>query len=1007
MSIIKAKLHPPLMNFSEIYRSDIIDRIESKRDSSLFVVTGSPGSGKTTIVYQFLHKIKAPYIWYTLDENDNDPMIFSKYLVHAIESKGIIFDKTFDKSNIYEVLNFILNYFEDNHSKELYIVFDEYNFITNNDINEAIYQILKYSSKNLHIIIISNTRPNFDVSRFVLKNKALLVTNKELRLTEDEIAYLFELNGLKISKGEVKRIRQLTEGWLSGVILILRNYNNEEGKISERVSQLVDYFKFQVLEKLSENEKRVLETASLFGVFSPDLIRFVSGVKNAREVIEKLNKYNVFIEKIDENEYKLNNMFANYLRGMLEKNKQMAFLYEKAGDYFNGSDNERAIEYYVKSEKIDKLASIMDKLVDSNYLNRNYNRVKKWIDNFNWNSLVDFPNLLHLKLLTARYSRDYELFDKINEVFSNKYRNTRYYYLSLYEQSIDLFDRGELEKSEKLIRSVINNIKKTDNLFFSAYNVLGNIYIQKKEDEKAKQYFLIGEKAAYESGYMELYNIIKMNRLLPEIEKGNIEYAEKEISEIVKKIDKMINFAPLLLFAKIKFMKNEINKGIGYAKKALKLAKKNNYKYGIIQSLNILTFGYIYKKRIDKASSIANSAFKIAYANKDTNVYKDAFFNRLLIEILANNYEMAKNILNMTTEEEFKEYDDSLTYFVYKNLVLYKLGDISEKEIKFEKNFNGGLSKTDPEYFIYRWLKAIKKGSIYTLEDYQNEISKMVEINPYTFNEVTTINELIWKNCLKDKRDSTKNKYKKIRLYIMRDENISIESNGELQVIKFSSKIAKNLFLYFVFNKNEVIARDKIIDDFWGDKDYNLAGHLLRDYIYMIKKAFGEKVIQYKNKGYLLSESINWEIDYYRAKEYLHKGEILKDRKESLKAIDAIKKGLSMFKHIPLKNSYYNWSMIIRNEIEELIFRNNIYLTDIYINIGEYSEAEKILYNMKKLYPLEEVVYQWLMKLYYKEGRKDRLNKVYNELEETYKRELDLLPTEKSKMLYIKLFNNI
>ncbi|NIA23621.1 MAG: hypothetical protein GWP03_05640 [Proteobacteria bacterium] len=90
-----------------------------------------------------------------------------------------------------------------------------------------------------------------------------------------------------------------------------------------------------------------------------------------------------------------------------------------------------------------------------------------------------------------------------------------------------------------------------------------------------------------------------------------------------------------------------------------------------------------------------------------------------------------------------------------------------------------------------------------------------------------------------------------------------------------------------------------------------------------------------------------------------------------------------------------------------MIFRNSIYLADMYIDIGEYSEPEKILYNMKELYPLEALVYQWLMKLYYKEGRKDKLKKIFSELEETYKRKLDLLPTGKSRMLYRKLFNSI
>lgn len=84
--------------------------MEYQKNNSLFVVIDSPRIEKTTVVFRVFLKNKTPYILYNLD--DNDPKIFSKYLVYAIESKGITIDKTVDRVNIYEAFNFTLNYFE-------------------------------------------------------------------------------------------------------------------------------------------------------------------------------------------------------------------------------------------------------------------------------------------------------------------------------------------------------------------------------------------------------------------------------------------------------------------------------------------------------------------------------------------------------------------------------------------------------------------------------------------------------------------------------------------------------------------------------------------------------------------------------------------------------------------------------------------------------------------------------------------------------------------------------
>jgi DNA-binding SARP family transcriptional activator len=80
-------------------------------------------------------------------------------------------------------------------------------------------------------------------------------------------------------------------------------------------------------------------------------------------------------------------------------------------------------------------------------------------------------------------------------------------------------------------------------------------------------------------------------------------------------------------------------------------------------------------------------------------------------------------------------------------------------------------------------------------------------------------------------------------------------------------------------------------------------------------------------------------------------------------------------------------------------------MVNIYINTGEMEKAENALIDLKFKFPLEEIVYQQMMNLYLKQGRKGRIRKVYNELRDKFAQELSLNPTEKTENLYRTLIS--
>jgi LuxR family maltose regulon positive regulatory protein len=51
------------------------------------LVTANAGSGKTTLVADFLRKQERPYVWYQLDHTDADPAVFLGYLAGVMRHR--------------------------------------------------------------------------------------------------------------------------------------------------------------------------------------------------------------------------------------------------------------------------------------------------------------------------------------------------------------------------------------------------------------------------------------------------------------------------------------------------------------------------------------------------------------------------------------------------------------------------------------------------------------------------------------------------------------------------------------------------------------------------------------------------------------------------------------------------------------------------------------------------------------------------------------------------------
>ena len=88
LTLIRTKLQPPRLPADLVRRRRLMDRLQAGLDRKLTLISAQAGAGKTTLLVQWLADAECthPSAWLSLDEHDNDLLVFVSYLIGALRT---------------------------------------------------------------------------------------------------------------------------------------------------------------------------------------------------------------------------------------------------------------------------------------------------------------------------------------------------------------------------------------------------------------------------------------------------------------------------------------------------------------------------------------------------------------------------------------------------------------------------------------------------------------------------------------------------------------------------------------------------------------------------------------------------------------------------------------------------------------------------------------------------------------------------------------------------------
>src|SRR5437868_12442384 len=389
---LRTKLLPPRPAPALLPRPRLIERLVANLVHPITLVAANAGSGKTTLVADFVRTHARQYVWYQLDHTDADPSVFLGYLAHGIRQHVAEFGAAtlaYLQQSAAEVaqqperaVDVLLNEVLDLVDQQMIVVLDDYHHLgTETSVHRVVDRLLAYLPDLIHVIIISRDVPPLALARMRTQASLAVIDRQELLFTDEETQQLFRnVFDLELTPEQLSEYRERTHGWITALQLIRQvaqrqalakgAHEGTQPDLAEILRQserdIFDYFAEEVFADEPEDVQQFLLRISLLDRVETGVCVQLYKDANCRAVLPALVRRNVFLTVASDErgvEYRLHPLFRSFLRRRLRSELGRAGLaaeHRRCADYFLEQEAwEQAIRHLLEAEDFERAAKVI------------------------------------------------------------------------------------------------------------------------------------------------------------------------------------------------------------------------------------------------------------------------------------------------------------------------------------------------------------------------------------------------------------------------------------------------------------------------------------------------------------------------------------------------------------------------------------------------------------------------------------------------------------------------
>jgi LuxR family transcriptional regulator, maltose regulon positive regulatory protein len=538
-SLVDSKLHAPRLSAQHVPRLRLIERLDKHRDRPLTLVCAPAGSGKSTLLSEWVSAMSTPTAWVSLDEGDNELIVFLTYVLAAMRS--MFPTRRFATPDLMqalalpplEALATSLSNDLDQIESDFLLVLDDYHVITNPQIDQLLFHLLQHPPRKIHLAIATRADPTWPLATFRARGQLTELRFADLQFTAEESA-AFLRNALDdaIDQDLITVLHAESEGWAAGlqlISLIMASDDGERPRLSDALGTSEDIGSFLLAEVFTRQspvtQNRLLQL-SILGRFCAPLCEAVCNhavtadepAAWGKQFLTDLEHRNLFVIALDAHRefFRFHHLFRRFLAERLLEHfdpEQIAALHQRASGWFAAQGLvEEALDHALAAGDISAAANLVAKHRHDLYDREQFARLTRWLRLLPTEVKEHNPELLlaeaRIATMNWRFTEAAVLLDHADKALADAPLDETQSEIAAGELAVlrgvlDLWDGNPKRLVSGLQRALEQLPRSASHLRGLAHMGIAAGYWQLGDSSKAKAY--VAEQVATTSFHLPLY----------------------------------------------------------------------------------------------------------------------------------------------------------------------------------------------------------------------------------------------------------------------------------------------------------------------------------------------------------------------------------------------------------------------------------------------------------------------------------------------------------------------
>jgi LuxR family maltose regulon positive regulatory protein len=332
-ALLATKVRVPRPRADLLSRPRLLTRLDNAVDRDLTLVSAPAGFGKTSLLIEWARGTHRRVGWVALDEDDNDPIRFWRYLVAAADPlrpgleealRSVLTDanQMTPEAIVTRVVNALVA-----SATEIVLVLDDYHLIESPAVHRGVSLFLEHMPEGVHLVIAGRIDPPLSMARMRAHGQIAEVRADDLRFTLDEASTLArDVWNLSLPDATIAALATRTEGWITGFHLagISLREVSDAAEFVDRFSgssrYILDYLTEEVLQRQPDDVRRFLVDTAILTRLNAGVCDAITSRADGHRMLERLERSNLFLFALDDDRrwYRYHQLFADLLRARLE-----------------------------------------------------------------------------------------------------------------------------------------------------------------------------------------------------------------------------------------------------------------------------------------------------------------------------------------------------------------------------------------------------------------------------------------------------------------------------------------------------------------------------------------------------------------------------------------------------------------------------------------------------------------------------------------------------------------